>query len=117
VAEYRVVFARSARRELEALEAGVARRIIARVEALTTDPRPRGCVKLQGASDLWRIRIGDYRVVYAIDDKHISSTSESCDTEVMRTGRSGSMPNSTFDWNRWLAFARRGRSTRALTKW
>ena len=66
--EYRVVFARSARRELEGLETTVARRIISRVETLTTNPRPHGCVKLQGASDLWRIRIGDYRVVYAIDD-------------------------------------------------
>jgi mRNA interferase RelE/StbE len=61
VAEYAVVFARSARRELERLEAGVARRTIARVEALAEDPRPRGCVKLQGAGDLWRIRVGDYR--------------------------------------------------------
>ena len=68
VAEYKVVFARSARRELEGLDAGMARRIIARVETLTTNPRPRGCVKLQGAADLWRIRVGDYRVVYAIDD-------------------------------------------------
>ena len=68
MAEYRVVFARSARRELEGLEARVARRVISRVEALATDPRPVGCVKLQGAADLWRIRIGDYRVVYAIDD-------------------------------------------------
>jgi mRNA interferase RelE/StbE len=69
VAEYKVVFARSARRELERLEASVARRIIARVEALTTEPRPHGCVKLRGAADLWRIRVGDYRVVYAIDDR------------------------------------------------
>jgi mRNA interferase RelE/StbE len=68
VAEYAVVFARSARRELEGLEATVARRIISRVEALASEPRPHGCVKLQGAADLWRIRIGDYRVVYAIDD-------------------------------------------------
>jgi mRNA interferase RelE/StbE len=68
VAEYRVVFARSARRELEALDASVAQRIVARVEALTADPRPHGCVKLQGAADLWRIRIGDYRVVYSIDE-------------------------------------------------
>jgi mRNA interferase RelE/StbE len=68
VAEYRVVFTRSARRELEALEATVARRIISRVEALTTDPRPHGCVKLQGAADLWRIRVGDYRVVYVVSD-------------------------------------------------
>jgi mRNA interferase RelE/StbE len=68
VAEYKVVFARSARRELEGLEASVARRIIARIETLTTNPRPPGCVKLQGAADLWRIRIGDYRLVYSIDD-------------------------------------------------
>ena len=66
--EYRVVFARSARRELERLEMSVARRIISRIEALATDPRPPGCVKLQGAADLWRIRIGDYRVVYSVDD-------------------------------------------------
>ncbi|MDR7422417.1 MAG: type II toxin-antitoxin system RelE/ParE family toxin [Armatimonadota bacterium] len=68
MAEYRVVFARSARREVEALEASVARRIISRVEALATDPRPPGCVKLQGAADLWRVRVGEYRVIYAIDD-------------------------------------------------
>jgi len=68
VGEYRVVFARSARRELERLEMSVARRIISRIEALATDPRPPGCVKLQGAADLWRIRIGDYRVVYSVDD-------------------------------------------------
>ncbi|MDP2627977.1 MAG: type II toxin-antitoxin system RelE/ParE family toxin [Candidatus Rokubacteria bacterium] len=67
MAEYRVVFARSARRELERLEMSVARRIISRIEALATDPRPPGCVKLQGAADLWRIRIGDYRVVYSVD--------------------------------------------------
>lgn len=68
MAEYTVVFARSARRELERLEAGVARRIISRVEALAKDPRPHGCVKLQGAADLWRIRVGDYRVIYSLDD-------------------------------------------------
>ena len=68
MAEYTVVFARSARRELERLEAGVARRIISRVEALAEDPRPPGCVKLQAADDLWRIRVGDYRVIYSLDD-------------------------------------------------
>ncbi|MDQ7858548.1 MAG: type II toxin-antitoxin system RelE/ParE family toxin [Armatimonadota bacterium] len=46
----------------------MARRIISRVEALATDPRPPGCVKLQGAADLWRVRVGEYRVIYAIDD-------------------------------------------------
>jgi mRNA interferase RelE/StbE len=68
VAEYAVVFARSARRELEQLEVGVARRIISRIEGLASNPRPPGCVKLQGADDLWRVRVGDYRVIYSIDD-------------------------------------------------
>jgi len=69
VAEYSVVFARSARRELEQLDALIARRIISRVEALGSNPRPPGCVKLQGANDLWRIRVSDYRVIYLIDDR------------------------------------------------
>jgi mRNA interferase RelE/StbE len=68
VAEYSVVFARSARRELERLRREVARRIIARIEGLASNPRPPGCVKLQGAANLWRIRVGEYRVIYAIDD-------------------------------------------------
>ena len=36
--------------------------------ALAGDPRPAGCKKLRGHKDLWRIRAGDYRVVYIIDD-------------------------------------------------
>jgi mRNA interferase RelE/StbE len=68
VFEYTVVFARSARRELERLEGSAARRIITRIEALTSNPPPPGCVKLQGAGNLWRIRVGPYRVVYSIDD-------------------------------------------------
>jgi len=68
VAEHAVVFARSARRELERLQAQTARRIIARIEALVSNPRPPGCVKLQGAGNLWRIRVGEYRVIYSIDD-------------------------------------------------
>ena len=69
VAEYSVVFARSARRELEQLEKGIARRILSRIEALGENPRPRGCVKLQGPDDFWRIRVGDYRVIYSVDDR------------------------------------------------
>ncbi|MDO8479144.1 MAG: type II toxin-antitoxin system RelE/ParE family toxin [Candidatus Rokubacteria bacterium] len=69
MAEYSVVFARSARRELEQLDALIARRIISRIEALGSTPRPPGCVKLQGANDLWRIRVSDYRVIYSIDDR------------------------------------------------
>lgn len=63
---YDVVFARSARKELERLEQALSFRILRRIERLSRNPRPDGCRKLQGASNLWRIRIGDYRVLYAV---------------------------------------------------
>jgi len=66
---YEVIIARSARKELERMDAWLARRIFGHVEVLAQQPRPPGCSKLQGASDLWRIRVGDYRVVYRIDDQ------------------------------------------------
>lgn len=66
--EYSVVFARSARKELERLGEPLVSRILRRIEVLTLTPRPEGCRKLQGAPSLWRIRIGDYRVLYAVDD-------------------------------------------------
>lgn len=66
---YAVRFVRSARKELERLPDNAVQRIFPRVEALADDPRPAGCKKLRGARDLWRIRIGNYRVVYQIDDR------------------------------------------------
>ena len=66
--EYTVVFARSARKELQALDRTVATRILKRIEALTREPRPSRCKKLEGTDNLWRIRIGDWRVVYSVDD-------------------------------------------------
>jgi mRNA interferase RelE/StbE len=68
VDEYSVLFARSARKELERLGEPLVSRVLRRIEALAAIPRPDGCRKLQGASDLWRIRIGEYRVLYAVDD-------------------------------------------------
>jgi mRNA interferase RelE/StbE len=68
VAEYRIVFARSARRELEGLPAQMAERILQKIRPLAQAPRPPGSKKLQGSSRLWRIRVGDYRVVYEIFD-------------------------------------------------
>jgi len=70
--EYTIVFARSARKELEALEVTIVNRIFPKIEALAKDPRPAGCRKLHGEKYLWRIRIGDYRVVYAVyDDRRV----------------------------------------------
>jgi mRNA interferase RelE/StbE len=68
VREYAVVFARTARKELQALDRTVAARILKRIDALAQDPRPSGCKKLEGTDNLWRIRIGDWRVVYSVDD-------------------------------------------------
>jgi mRNA interferase RelE/StbE len=69
VADYTVVFARSARKELQNLDPQVARRILQHIEALVTNPRPPGVVKLEGAHDLWRLRVGEWRVVYRISDR------------------------------------------------
>ncbi len=60
----------SARKELENLSDRFIARLMPKIEGLATDPRPFGCRKLRGYKDLWRIRVGDYRVVYIIDDDH-----------------------------------------------
>lgn len=67
--EYTIRFTRSARKELEALDASVVQRVFPKIELLATEPRPSGCRKLQGEENLWRIRVGDYRVIYTLYDK------------------------------------------------
>ncbi|NQW47414.1 MAG: type II toxin-antitoxin system RelE/ParE family toxin [Planctomycetes bacterium] len=59
---------RSATKELEGLPQQVLTRIANKIDGLATDPRPSGARKLRGADDLWRVRVGDYRIVYAVDD-------------------------------------------------
>jgi mRNA interferase RelE/StbE len=68
VGKYAVELKASARKELERLPAKLVQRIFPRLEALATEPRPAGCKKLKGGDNEWRIRVGDYRVVYVIDD-------------------------------------------------
>jgi mRNA interferase RelE/StbE len=67
--DYTIVFARSAREELEEFHGSMARRLLRRIEALAGEPRPTGCRKLTDSKNLWRIRVGDYRVLYSIDDR------------------------------------------------
>jgi mRNA interferase RelE/StbE len=76
VANYSVVIKSSAQKELDALDDAVFSRIDRRILALAENPRPAGCKKLKGYKDHWRIRIGDWRVVYFIDDsaKFVSVT-------------------------------------------
>jgi len=66
---YRVGIKRSARKELAALPVGIRRRVDAALLALADEPRPPGTHKLAGSKDLWRIRVGDYRVVYTVRDE------------------------------------------------
>jgi len=72
VASYRVLIKPSAAKEIEAVDQKRDRqRIVARILALSKDPRPDGCEKLVGESDRYRVRIGRYRVVYSIDDDEL----------------------------------------------
>lgn len=68
MANYSVVINSSAQKELDALDDAVFRRIDRKILALADNPRPAGCKKLKGYKDQWRIRVGDWRVVYFVDD-------------------------------------------------
>ncbi len=65
---YNVVFSKRAEKDIEKLPAQVVEKIIPAIISLEENPRPVGCKKLKGYTDLWRIRIGDYRVIYSIED-------------------------------------------------
>ncbi len=65
---HEVRIGRSAAKELESLPDRIIDRVAAKINALSTQPRPDGFKKLRGGDDLWRVRVGDYRIVYAIDD-------------------------------------------------
>jgi len=68
MASYRVEFRGSAERELHRVNRQMVPRIIAAIDELADQPRAPGTTKLSGAEHTYRIRVGDYRVVYTIDD-------------------------------------------------
>ena len=63
---YRIEWKRSATKELRKLPREVIRRVIVAVEQLAQDPRPIGAKKLVTAKHTYRVRIGDYRVIYSV---------------------------------------------------
>jgi mRNA interferase RelE/StbE len=67
VASYKVLIKPSAVKELEAVPAKDRRKVAAKIQGLAADSRPPGSEKLSG-QERYRLRQGDYRVVYAIDD-------------------------------------------------
>ena len=67
MASYKVLLKPSVEKDLRALPQSVVGRIFKKIEALQDEPFPRQSTKLAGAEHLYRIRIGDYRVIYSVD--------------------------------------------------
>ena len=68
---YTVRLDRSPQKFLDVLHGGIYTRIISALHALADDPRPHGVKKLKGYRDYWRIRVGDYRIIYTIQDDRL----------------------------------------------
>jgi len=71
MATYRIRISRSAERQLKQLTDEGRRRIARAIQTLAHDPLPRGCRKLAGYDDVYRIRVGPYRVLYSVDGDHL----------------------------------------------
>ena len=65
----RVSLERAAERELKRLSVEDFQRLIDHIKRLAENPRPAGCRKITGSERDWRIRVGDYRVIYEVDDE------------------------------------------------
>ena len=66
---YEVSLERRAERDLKKLPGEIFYRIIPYIKALSENLKPSGCRKITGSKNDWRIRIGDYRVIYEIDER------------------------------------------------
>jgi len=66
MASYRIEWKASASKELKRLDRSVIVRIVEAIGRLAEEPLPHGCRKLKGSEDTYRIRVGDYRVVYEV---------------------------------------------------
>jgi mRNA interferase RelE/StbE len=68
---WQVILSREPKKILDKVPADLRRRILARLHELESDARPTGCKKLTGYRDLYRIRVGDWRITYAIKDAEL----------------------------------------------
>ncbi len=66
---YEVNLERSAENDLKRLPASTFQRILPQIKSLAENPRPHRCHKITGSKNDWRIRIGDYRVIYEIEEE------------------------------------------------
>jgi len=66
---FEVYLERAAQRDLKNLSSEYFHRIVPHIKSLAENPRPPGCRKITGSKNDWRIRVGDYRILYEIDEK------------------------------------------------
>jgi mRNA interferase RelE/StbE len=66
---YRLEILPHAGRQMRRLPEAVRRRVDQAIRGLLNEPRPHGCFKLQAEENAWRIRVGDYRIIYEIHDE------------------------------------------------
>ena len=67
---YSIEIKKSAAKEIEKLPKTVLKRILNKIQSLSTEPRPSGCKKLT-ADEKYRLRVGDYRILYSIEDDKV----------------------------------------------
>jgi mRNA interferase RelE/StbE len=71
MASYRIDVSATAERQIRKLPRAEQLRVLRAIVALSTDPRPPGCRKLSAHDDVFRIRVGRYRVLYAVEDRRL----------------------------------------------
>ena len=71
---YRLQFKGSVEKDLRRLDAEPLKRVLKRIERLAEDPLPRQTTKLSGGERLFRLRVGDYRIIYEVDSATRSVT-------------------------------------------
>ncbi|MFH0909552.1 MAG: type II toxin-antitoxin system RelE/ParE family toxin [bacterium] len=69
--KYTVTITRPARKQLDLLQPDVHSRILRRLESLADNPRPPGVEKLGGQDDQYRVRVGDWRIIYTVRDRQL----------------------------------------------
>ena len=74
MASYRIELSATAEKQLRKFGQSDRIRIVRAVQALAVDPRPSGCRKLQGYDDVFRIRVGTFRILYSIDGRRVIVT-------------------------------------------
>jgi mRNA interferase RelE/StbE len=71
VPQYSITISPHAKSDIDSLDKPIKRRVGAAIETLADNPHPTGSKKLQGKDDTWRIRVGDYRILYDIKNKEL----------------------------------------------